>query len=119
MIGMCNKSDTARACAIINDAAEAYRGVVPDDRWHESYMPLEELEEEIADGIEFWEICGTPFSFAVSAFHASYSVGIFLTVPSDQTHPLQYPQILIFFSLCMSSQRRSVAEALDCERIID
>jgi len=54
MIRRCNKSDTARVCAIINDAAEAYRGVIPDDPWHEPYMPLEELEEEIADGIEFW-----------------------------------------------------------------
>jgi GNAT superfamily N-acetyltransferase len=54
MIRKCNTSDTVRLCAIINDAAEAYRGVIPDDRWHEPYMPFEELEEEIATGIEFW-----------------------------------------------------------------
>jgi GNAT superfamily N-acetyltransferase len=54
MVRSCNKSDTARIYAIINDAATAYRGVIPDDRWHEPYMPLEELEEEIAAGIEFW-----------------------------------------------------------------
>ena len=54
MIRKCNTSDTVRLCAIINDAAEAYRGVIPDDRWHEPYMPFEELEEEIAAGIEFW-----------------------------------------------------------------
>lgn len=41
---------------IINDAAAAYRGVIPEDRWHEPYMPLEELAEEIADGVEFWGI---------------------------------------------------------------
>jgi len=40
--------------AIINDAARAYRGVIPTDRWHEPYMPAEELAKEIADGVVFW-----------------------------------------------------------------
>jgi len=40
--------------AIINDAAQAYRGVIPSDRWHEPYMPMDELVEEIAHGIVFW-----------------------------------------------------------------
>ena len=40
--------------AIINAAAEAYRGVIPADRWHEPYMPREEFEGEIADGVRFW-----------------------------------------------------------------
>jgi N-acetylglutamate synthase-like GNAT family acetyltransferase len=50
--------------AIINDAARAYRGVIPDDRWHEPYMPAAELREEIAQGVVFWiaeldgAICG-------------------------------------------------------------
>ena len=38
----------------MNAAAEAYRGVIPADRWHEPYMPITELEEEIAAGVEFW-----------------------------------------------------------------
>ena len=40
--------------AIINDAARAYRGVIPADRWHEPYMPANELEKEIAEGVVFW-----------------------------------------------------------------
>jgi len=40
--------------AIVNDAAQAYRGVIPADRWHEPYMPLEELEAEIGAGVVFW-----------------------------------------------------------------
>lgn len=40
--------------AIINDAARAYRGVIPEDRWHEPYMPAEDLAKEIADGVVFW-----------------------------------------------------------------
>lgn len=39
---------------VINDAAQAYRGVIPDDRWREPYMPEQELLEEIAQGVEFW-----------------------------------------------------------------
>jgi len=40
--------------AIVNDAAQAYRGVIPADRWREPYMPLDELVNEIADGVVFW-----------------------------------------------------------------
>ncbi len=40
--------------SIVNAAAEAYRGVIPGDRWHEPYMPLHELESEIAAGVAFW-----------------------------------------------------------------
>lgn len=38
---------------IINDAAVAYRGVIPVDRYHEPYMPMEELLSEIEDGVMF------------------------------------------------------------------
>ncbi len=47
-------TDTAAMLAIINDAANAYRGVIPADRWHEPYMPSDELASEIAAGVEFW-----------------------------------------------------------------
>ena len=40
--------------AIVNAAAEAYRGVIPEDRWHEPYMGAEELAGEIAAGVAFW-----------------------------------------------------------------
>ncbi|HEX9431696.1 MAG TPA: GNAT family N-acetyltransferase [Burkholderiales bacterium] len=40
--------------AIINAAAQAYRGVIPADRWHEPYMPKEELLSEIRAGVVFW-----------------------------------------------------------------
>ncbi len=39
---------------IINDAARAYRGVIPADRWHEPYMPADQLTTEIANGVVFW-----------------------------------------------------------------
>ena len=54
MIQRCTKSDVNEICEIINDAASAYKGVIPEDRWHEPYMPLEEVVEQIEDGVEFW-----------------------------------------------------------------
>ena len=42
--------------AIVNAAAEAYRGVIPEDRWHEPYMSADELDREVAGGVEFWGI---------------------------------------------------------------
>jgi N-acetylglutamate synthase-like GNAT family acetyltransferase len=40
--------------AVINDAAAAYRGVIPADRWHEPYMPREELLSEMRAGVKFF-----------------------------------------------------------------
>jgi N-acetylglutamate synthase-like GNAT family acetyltransferase len=48
------EADVPAIFAIINDAAQAYRGVIPADCWHEPYMPLDELEKEIAHGVRFW-----------------------------------------------------------------
>jgi GNAT superfamily N-acetyltransferase len=53
-IRRCSEQDLATMLAIINDAAVAYRGVIPADRWHEPYMPESELRAEIEAGVEFW-----------------------------------------------------------------
>lgn len=50
----CRDDERAAILAIVNAAAEAYRGVIPADRWHEPYMPLRELDGEIAAGVAFW-----------------------------------------------------------------
>ena len=47
-------SDLASMLAVINDAAQAYRGAIPPDRWREPYMPHSELLDEIAHGVAFW-----------------------------------------------------------------
>ena len=39
---------------MVNDAALAYRGVIPADRWHEPYMPREELVSEMRSGVKFF-----------------------------------------------------------------
>jgi GNAT superfamily N-acetyltransferase len=54
MIRQCNKDDFEAIYAIINDAAMAYEGIIPADRWKTPYMPREELRHEIASGVIFW-----------------------------------------------------------------
>jgi N-acetylglutamate synthase-like GNAT family acetyltransferase len=48
------EGDFVAMLAIVNDAARAYRGVIPGDRWHEPYMPADELANEMAAGVVFW-----------------------------------------------------------------
>jgi len=54
VIRPCRASDEPLMAAIVNDAATAYKGVIPADRYHEPYMPLAELRAEIAAGVRFW-----------------------------------------------------------------
>jgi GNAT superfamily N-acetyltransferase len=53
MIRECTLDDAERICFVVNEAAEAYRGVIPEDCWHEPYMPLDELRREMA-GMTFF-----------------------------------------------------------------
>jgi N-acetylglutamate synthase-like GNAT family acetyltransferase len=53
-IRQATRADQSQILVIINDAAQAYRGVIPPDRWHDPYMPEQELALEIAAGIVFW-----------------------------------------------------------------
>ena len=54
MIKRCVPEDLDEIHAIINDAAVAYRGVIPADRWHEPYMSRDELERECDAGVVFF-----------------------------------------------------------------
>jgi GNAT superfamily N-acetyltransferase len=53
MIRPLRPDDLGRALVLINQAAQAYKGVIPPDCWKEPYMPEEELRAEIAAGVEF------------------------------------------------------------------
>jgi GNAT superfamily N-acetyltransferase len=54
MITPTTDADFEAIYEIINDAATAYKGAIPADRYHEPYMPREELRREIDDGVVFW-----------------------------------------------------------------
>lgn len=53
MIRPCTDADFDAVLAIVNDGAEAYRGIIPEDRWKEPYMPADELRHEMASGVSF------------------------------------------------------------------
>ncbi len=55
MITKCSNVDFDEIYDIINDASIAYKGIIPADRWHEPYMPKEELEKQISEAVEFWK----------------------------------------------------------------
>jgi N-acetylglutamate synthase-like GNAT family acetyltransferase len=54
MIRRCEDRDFELIWAIINDGAQAYKGIIPADRWTEPYMSREKLSHEIEDGVLFW-----------------------------------------------------------------
>jgi N-acetylglutamate synthase-like GNAT family acetyltransferase len=54
MIRQCDHKDFVTIHCIINEAAQKYKGIIPEDRWKEPYMDREELEHEIEDGVVFW-----------------------------------------------------------------
>jgi GNAT superfamily N-acetyltransferase len=54
MIRLCGEEDAGAIEAIVNEAAQAYRGAIPDDCWHEPYMTRAALAHEIGAGVEFW-----------------------------------------------------------------
>jgi len=49
LIRRCDQNDEEIIFKIINESAKAYDGIIPADRYHEPYMPLEELRREMGE----------------------------------------------------------------------
>lgn len=54
MIRRCDEHDFELIWKIINDAAQAYKAIIPEDFWTEAYMPRKDLQREIDTGVVFW-----------------------------------------------------------------
>ena len=54
MIREYTKTDTSKILHIINDASLKYKGIIPDDCWHEPYMSKRELIDEFSDGVRMY-----------------------------------------------------------------
>jgi N-acetylglutamate synthase-like GNAT family acetyltransferase len=54
MLRRCDERDFETIYTIVNDGAQAYKGIIPADRWTEPYMSREKLRHEIEDGVAFW-----------------------------------------------------------------
>lgn len=57
MIRKCQADDARRIYFIINEAAKAYAGMIPADRYKQPYMPMDELKREVERMTFFgWEV---------------------------------------------------------------
>jgi len=63
-------SDFDAILKVINDAAQAYKGIIPDDRWKEPYMSAGELKEEIEAGVRFFGWVGGGHLLGVTGIQA-------------------------------------------------
>ena len=54
MISEYMKSDSSKILYVINDAAIKYKGIIPDNCWHEPYMSERELVDEFKDGVRMF-----------------------------------------------------------------
>lgn len=54
MIRRCSDEDFGQIWKVINDGAQAYKGIIPADRWTEPYMSRDELRHQIDEGVVFW-----------------------------------------------------------------
>ena len=54
MISEYKKSDTSSILQVINDASLRYKGIIPDNCWHEPYMSKEELIDEFSNGVRMY-----------------------------------------------------------------
>ena len=81
MISACQHSDFNDIYTIINDAASAYKGIIPADRWQEPYMSAEDLQRQMDEGVKFWKysegeemlgVMGIQFKGAVTLIRHAY-----------------------------------------------
>ena len=54
MISEYTKNDTSKILHVINVASLRYKGVIPDDCWHEPYMSKHELIDEFNDEVHMY-----------------------------------------------------------------
>ena len=74
MIGKLSDFEFNAILNVINDAAVAYKGVIPADRWKEPYMPAQELQEEIESGVQFYGLKENNALVAVMAIQPAKDV---------------------------------------------
>ena len=94
-IRACRKEERPIILEIVNAAAEAYRGVIPADRWHDPYMNPRELDSELSAGVAFW---------------AYESEGEVIGVMGIQ--PVRDVDLIRHAYVCPGSQRRGIGVAL-------
>ncbi len=86
---------TAAILNVVNDAAQAYKGVIPSDCWKEPYMTAEELVEELGRHVEFY-----------GGFEGSALVAVMGIQPMEKVTLIRHAYVLT------SHQRKGLGEKL-------
>ena len=76
VIRPCRPADIDTIYEIINDAASAYKNVIPSDCWHEPYMSRQELQREITQGVTFWAVAEGKHLVAVMGLQPVHDVAL-------------------------------------------
>jgi GNAT superfamily N-acetyltransferase len=106
MIRPCRNEERPAILEIVNAAAEAYRGVIPADCWREPYMPLQELDGEIAAGVEFWGYEADGALVAVMGFQSVLDVDLIRHAYVSPDHQRQGVGSSLVDHLARSTKRR-------------
>ena len=82
-------TDAHAISSVINAAAEVYRGIIPEDCWHEPYMSVKDLHQELEDGVVFSGITQESTLLAVMGFQARGAVDLirhaYVSTPRQRT----------------------------------
>jgi GNAT superfamily N-acetyltransferase len=108
-IRLCWDDELSTICAIVNAAAEAYRGIIPDDCFHEPYMPLSELQGEVAAGVKFW---GYEEADALVGVMGIQPRSPLRDVPGTLREPVRDVDLIRHAYVLPSHQRRGIGGAL-------
>jgi len=95
-------ADLEAIYSIINEAAEAYKGKIPPDCYHEPYMSQMELQNEISAGIQFYGITHEGKLAAVMGIQPVGDVTLIrhaYTLPKYQSHGRGSPLLRYLLSL--------------------
>ena len=95
MICRVSPSEYGAIVDVVNDAAQAYKGLIPADVWKEPYMTVEELKEELERGVEFY-----------GWFEDGFLVGVMGIQPVKDITLIRHAYVLT------SQQRKGIGEKL-------
>jgi GNAT superfamily N-acetyltransferase len=102
----CRAEERPAILEIVNAAAEAYRGVIPGDCSREPYVPLHELDGEIAAGVEFWGHEAGGALVGVMGFQSVLDVDLIRHAYVSPTYQRQGVGSALFDHLARSTKRR-------------
>lgn len=92
---------------VVNKAAEAYRGVIPNDRWKEPYFSISEIQQEIEQGVKFYGFWEDNFLVAVMGIQPVNNITLIrhaYVLPNYQRRGIGKKLLVYLLSLVRTSE---------------